>query len=253
MYTNSLRANVDLQTLVSRDYVFNDESARQQLQIPDFAYYPTAPASQRAGDDFYLDLRRELLALAAVAQGLTEFDPSVREDRQLSTFDALLYPNILRLLPINLYEASKAEFWSYLTLRVVPDLANWRYKNSKLDLNYERHLGMPRNVFRRIWTRAFFSQSSSDLLPQMGEDQAVAIFERTSVVSNPKIAISSLKALAELRKITQNNEVYRDALKRVRRLKAIESLDVLTQDEVDAKVLEVFVQSLKAIAPDSVI
>jgi hypothetical protein len=253
LYTSAQRSVSDLSALITSNYSFNDELARHQIQILDYAYYPTAPMTQRADDDFYLNLRKELISIAATAQGLPQFNPSIREDRQLTAFDALLYPSILKLIPISLYEASKVEFWSYLTLRVVPDLANWRYKNSKSDLEYERHLGMPRNVFRRIWTRSYFALDSSNLLTQMGEDQAVAIFERTAVVSNPKIAVSAVKALAELRKVTQNNEVYRDALKRVRRLKSIESLDVLTQDEVDAKVLEVFVDSLKAIAPGSVI
>jgi hypothetical protein len=253
MYANPHKAVTDLQELIATGYKFSDEIALAKIQQLDYAYYPTAPLSDRASDEYYVNLRKELLTVAAQAQGLATFNPTIREDRQRSAFDSLLYPAILSLIPISLYEASKADFWSYLTLRVVPDLANWRYQNVKNDSEYRRHLGHPRNVFRRIWTRAYFSQESITLLSQMGEDQAVAIFERTAVVSNPKIAGSAVKALAELRRVTQNNEVYRDALKRVRRLSSVESLDVLSQEEIDARVLAEFLESLKNLAPNSVI
>jgi hypothetical protein len=238
--------------LIACEYRFDSLSARDSLAINDFAYYPSAYGKQ-ADEIFYLNLRSRILEIASQAQELDEFDSSVSSANAFTRFDQILYREILDLVPISLYEASKPSVWSYLTLRVLPDVANWRYPNRTKDSSYERHTGQPRDVFRRIWTRSFFSGDEKGLLQSMGEDQAVSIFERTGVVSNPKNAISALRALATVRKISLNNEIYRDAMTRVRRIAALESLDALPQDIVDSIVLEAFVESLSVIAPNSVV
>lgn len=244
-------ATAEVSKLLSISYDVDENWVVDSLTINDFAYLPSGQDS-RANDDFYLKLRGEVLRLAAEAQGLEVFDPSVSSQGMLTDFDALLYGEIRNLIPITLYEASKPEVWAYLTLRVLPDVANWRYPNKANDSTYERHIGAPRNVFRRAWTRVFFANDSSGLLHGLGEDQAVAIFERTAVVSNPKIAESALKALTFIRKVTSKNEIYRDAMVRVRRLASIEMIDALPQSEVDALVLGVFVESLQEISPELV-
>ena len=234
------------------DYKIDSEWVADSLQINDYAYLPGG-IDKRVDDNFYLDLRKSVLELVAEAQNLKYFDPTISEPSMLTAFDKLMYKNIQELLPLSLYEASKPEIWAYLTLRVLPDVANWRYPNKNKDSSYERHLGSPRNVFRRAWVRVFFARDSSGLLVGIGEDQAVAIFERTAVVSNPKLAESALKALTFTRKISTNNEIYRDAMIRVRRLAAIEMIDVLPQAESDALILESFIESLNELDPGSVV
>jgi hypothetical protein len=167
-------------------------------------------------------------------------------------FDTLMYKNISELIPVTLYEASKPGVWSYITLRALPDVANWRYPNKHSDATYERHLGSARNIFRRIWIRVFFADTSSGLLTNIGEDQAVAIFERTAVISNPKIAEASLKALNFVRKVTSRNDVYRDAMIRVRRLASVETIDILSPEDADALILGAFIESLGELAPELV-
>ena len=238
--------------LAELDYNIDTEWVADALRINDYAYLP-GEIDKRLDDNFYLDLRKSVLSLVAEAQNLTDFDPKITEPSMLTAFDKLMYKNIQTLLPLSLYEASKTEIWTYLTLRVLPDVANWRYPNKNKDNSYERHLGSARNVFRRSWVRVFFARDSSGLLVGMGEDQAVAIFERTAVVSNPKIAESALKALTFIRKISTNNEIYRDAMIRVRRLAAIEMIDVLPQAESDALILESFIESLNELAPELVV
>jgi len=252
MFPTSSAITFELGKLVTNNYSFDTERAREALAVNDFAYYPSAYGKQ-ADEAFYLDLRSQVLRIAAEAQDLVEFDSSQSTPISLIKFDQLLYREILQLIPISLYEASKPTVWSYLTLRVLPDVANWRYPNRSDDVSYERHTGQPRDVFRRIWTRSFFAGDENVLLQTMGEDQAVSIFERTAVVSNPKNAISALRALAKIRKISLNNEIYRDAMTRVRRIAAIECLDALPQRAVDDIVLEAFVESLSIFSPDSIV
>jgi hypothetical protein len=252
MYPSRQGVVDDLSELIKLEYKWNSENCAAALDRNDFAYYPGAYGAH-ADDQFYLDLRVQLLAIAAQAQGLDEFDRNVTSPKALTEFDRLLYGKILSILPISLYEASKDAAWAYITVRVVPDIANWRYPNRKNDTIYDRHSGTPRDVFRRIWTRVYFSSETAGLLQGVGDDQAVAIFERTSIVSNPKLAMAALKALVFVRKISTDNLIYRDAMKRVRRMAAIESLDSLPQHKLDELFVGAFIQSLAEISPNSVV
>lgn len=252
MFPNSASVMIEAGKLIETDYRFDDEKSKAALQVNDYAYYPSV-YGRMADETFYLTLRSQVLEIAALAQGLTLFDHNVSTPASLTKFDQLLYEKIGELIPITLYEASKSEVWAYISLRVIPDVANWRYPNRAKDVAYERHTGQARDVLRRIWTRSFFAGEERALLESIGEDQAVSIFERTAVVSNPKNAISSLRALASVRKVSLNNEIYRDAMTRVRRIAAIESLDALPQASVDAIVLEAFLESLSAISPRSIV
>jgi hypothetical protein len=252
MYPSKRNVVDDLDELIEVRYIWNTENSAAALARNDFAFYPGSYGAH-ADEQFYLDVRTQLLGIAAKAQTLEEFDPSTTNAKALTEFDRLLYSEILSILPISLYEASKDVAWDYITLRVAPDIANWRYPNRQNDNNYDRHVGTPRDVFRRIWTRVYFARESAGLLQSIGDDQAVAIFERTSIVSNPKLAMAALKALTYVRKFSTENLVYRDAMKRVRRLAALESLDSLPQARVDELILGAFIDSLAEISPGSII
>lgn len=252
MYPSRQHVTEDLSELIVVEYSWNSEKASIALARNDFAYYPSVYGKQ-ADEQFYMEVRSQLVGIAAQAQGLEYFDPNVTSPKALTEFDRLLYSQILTILPISLYEASKDLAWAYVTARVVPDVANWRYPNRQNDSTYDRHSGTPRDVFRRIWTRVYFASESSGLLQGIGDDQAVAIFERTSIVSNPKLAMAALKALVFIRKISTENLIYRDAMKRVRRIAATESLDLLPQEQLDKRILAAFIQSLEEISPGSVV
>lgn len=252
MYPSKQNVVDDLAELIETGYAWNQDKFATALSRNDFAYYPSA-YGPHADEQFYAEARMQLLGIAAQAQGLDQFDPTTTNAKSLTEFDRLLYAEILSILPISLYEASKDVAWAYITVRVVPDIANWRYPNRKNDTTYDRHSGTPRDVFRRIWTRVYFAKESAGLLQSIGDDQAVAIFERTSIVSNPKLAMAALKALTYIRKISTENLVYRDAMKRVRRLAVMESLDCLPQERLDELFLGAFIDSLAEISPSSVV
>jgi hypothetical protein len=65
--------------------------------------------------------------------------------------------------------------------------------------------------------------------------------------------MAALKALTYIRKISTENLVYRDAMKRVRRLAVMESLDCLPQERLDELFLGAFIDSLAEISPSSVV
>jgi hypothetical protein len=65
--------------------------------------------------------------------------------------------------------------------------------------------------------------------------------------------MAALKALVFIRKVSTENLIDRDAMKRVRRIAAMESLDLLPQEQLDKRILAAFIQSLDAISPGSVV
>ena len=79
------------------------------------------------------------------------------------------------------------EVWSYLTLRLLPDLALWRWNVNKTD---ERFLGgAERSCFQRLWLRSYVL--GGDLASQLFEDEAVNIFERPEATHAYSVVSSS--------------------------------------------------------------
>jgi hypothetical protein len=237
-----------LASLIASGYNFDDDSAALALERAEYAHYPTAPKALWLATEDYLSIRAELVAIAARAQGNSQFmQHQTGTKTQHSDFDSMLAQAILRLIPMGLYEATNTDVWSYITLNVAPDVANWRYTNTTESTSYDRHLGTYRNVFRKIWIRQYFSGEAAEISADIGEDQSVAIFERTAVISNPAIASACVKALANVRELTKNNDVYRDAMIRVRRRLSISSLDLMHQNDLDELIEGLFMDSYSAI------
>ena len=247
-FSNPGLASAALAQLVADNYAFDDERAALSVERAEYAYYPTAPKSMWFGSEDYLKIRSTLLSMGASAQGNSTFIATQKGSTvEHSEFDAVLAKKILELIPMGLYEATNADIWSYLTIFVVPDIANWRYPNSSKSSSYDRHLGTYRNVFRKIWIRQYFAGSAADISAEIGEDQSVSIFERTAVISNPAIAAACVKALAKVRELTKNNDVYRDAMIRVRRRLSVTSLDLLAQKDLEDLIEGLFMQSYTAV------
>lgn len=231
------------------------ELSQRASTVSEAAYwYQTAPTSQRADDEILAAFRTTVLEIAAM-HGF----PGQLTSKQASktAFDRDLVSTIGRALPLQPVEASEEDVWNFITLVVAPDVALWRWPNGGEKGDYERIIGRPRNVFRRLWWRTYLLDVEESVCAHhLYEDEAVAILERTNVGFNPPIARSIARThLARFAGKSRRTEALRDAMKRIRRLQAFIEFSALTGAEVDALVLEIFAQTEAALfgpwpAPD---
>lgn len=247
-------ASAYMEDLVANEYAYDDIRAGESLNEVDFSYYATSIKEWQFSTERYMSSRLMILNLAAQIQELQDFDQSIGiSPSQATRFDQALYEIITDAFPMGLYEGSKESTWTYITLKCLPDVANWRYPNTTKSLTYNRHIGTARNVFRRIWIRAQIAGDSQGILEELSEDQAVSIFERTSLTSNPAIAKALILVLNEIRLVSKDNAVYRDAFKRIRRISTNESLDAFSENDLRDRFRSEFQKSLKALKPELVI
>ncbi|MFG3423725.1 hypothetical protein [Micromonospora sp. NPDC047730] len=131
-------------------------------------------------------------------------------------------------------DAPSEEVWSFLSLVLLPDVALWRWPNPLRRPGYERIIGRPRNVFRRLWTR--IHSLGEDLGAHLYEDEAVAILERPTLGAHPRVA----RAIAHGHLITAGGagaartDILRITARRLRRLAVVVSLESLD----DAQLLD---------------
>jgi hypothetical protein len=150
---------------------------------------------------------------------------------------------MFRIMEIVPSDAANEGVWSFLSLVLLPDVSLWRFPNRDRRENYERVLGRPRNVFRRLWWRCFALGDAADgAVSHLLEDEAVGLFERPTLGGDPRVATAI--AAAHLERLTSSStsrtEVMRQATKRLLRLSAIVSLSALGDMELMKTVGEVF-------------
>lgn len=85
--------------------------------------------------------------------------------------------------PVN--DARSTELWNFITTVLLLDVASWRFPNTKNDPKFNRYLGSsPKSTFKKLWWRGHVL---GDLSDKIGEDQSVALLERTSVAGDPRL------------------------------------------------------------------
>jgi hypothetical protein len=142
--------------------------------------------------------------------------------------------------------------WSYLSLILLPDVAAWRYP----DRNRRRFIGSDvlittsnRHVFGRLWVRAYVF--GPDLFPWLIEDNFEGIFGRPAFGGDVRvaqaIAATMVRIIAE-RRVTNSQELLRDAMKRLLRLAYIVSFAGLEGNELRDVLYEVFTASADALS-----
>lgn len=218
--------------------------ARSALEHRSMTFYPTA--TRRAGPEQLGRLRDALRAVAA-RNGYPQ--AAQRGSAQFRKFDQAIALILHNEMDIVVADASDDGVWSFLSLVVAPDVAFWRFPNRQAREDYERLLGRPRNVFRRLWWRAHVL--GPELGPRLLEDEAVAILERPAIGGNPAVAraiATAHLAATGADAAVPRTELLRDAMKRVRRLAAVVALEGLQQNELDELVAGIFRDALRAVA-----
>lgn len=195
--------------------------------------YPPAVGRPIISSDYLKDLRR---GVKEIAREYGYPYRSEQKSRRMSEFDAALGNFLLDFLKITPAEAGVDEVWNFLTLVLLPDIAAWRYPNRKDAADFDRWLGKPRNVLRKVWWRAYCLGPELNL--RIGEDEGVAVMERPTFGLNPKLARIIVSTHLERSKESSaaRSDLLRVAMVQLGRLVSIINIDCLSPEEKQAVV-----------------
>jgi hypothetical protein len=235
---NLTRSRSQLQSN-SESFLRNREfSTDDLLGIEDYSF--RTPVQYMVSTADYLEMRRKIIELTPVPT----FSPDIVDsetqllgkDESKLSFDRKLTQIVLEIFPMNPNEAASREVWSYITLRVLPDYAMWRYPNRSNDPEWERYLGSERNTFKRLWWRAYMLGGT--LAAELDEDELVQMFERTeSIGSNKRLMQAMAEFALESREAMKSiggksSSLITETAKSLRRTMAVISYESMTDSEI---------------------
>jgi len=163
--------------------------------------------------------------------------PDKKDQKMQSKFDARVAAWLLNNMEISFGEVIRKDVWSFIALVMLPDVSKWRYPG----FNKERLLGGVRNVFQRLWYRAYMfdlggkEETRWKLLEALTEDAMVAIIERPSISANQilakNIGLSWIRISNEIGR-EKMEAVNRTAMKYLRQTVPLICLDALSENEL---------------------
>lgn len=197
---------------------------------PNYPYQVDQPTLRRLRDGVVAIATRHGFPSDLKSQNSTaEFDREVA---------AYLVEN-MNILPV---EAAIEEVWNFFTLVLLPDVGIWRYPYKPGDYEYARLIGKPRNVFRKLWWRAYVL--GPELSNTLGEDETVNIMERPSVGGNVALARAIVRSHSRIRSEFEgrfaSSEFLRTAMVRIRAINAVRGLTFLPDELLQSEIDEVF-------------
>ncbi|MFE3027593.1 DUF6339 family protein, partial [Nocardia tengchongensis] len=163
--------------------------------------------------------------------------------------------DLLREMHLAPAEASASDIWAFLSLVLMPDIAQWRFPGKTAsDRAYnERIRGsrLDRHVFGRLWWRAQLVHAPEDPNPYaalqvLGEAAFDQIYARRSTLGGSPHMVKSILRVwnsLDLRGLTER-DVLRDFLKRLLRLAPFVAFDAVDDESLDAE--------LRAVAHETV-
>lgn len=207
------------------------------------SYYPLG--INRVSHEKLTEVRDTIVGVAAL-HGF----PATSTQANRTSFDRALTRIIVELLDIVPSDAMDQSVWSFITLNLLPDVAIWRYPlkysaNSEVDSSYERLIGRPRNVFRRLWLRSFVF--GPDIGARLGEDNWEGFYGRPSIAGNPRIARLIAREFFRRTDHAESlghrvafQDYLRETLKRILRMGGLVSLHAMPDDLVQALIDRAF-------------
>lgn len=229
----------DLDAVKNGDVDISEALAREDFHLRPFT-------DSGVSVERLLDCRRQFFSELKVTSGKAE-------DIKVSTgeFDKIFTKNCAAIFhDMNPIDGFSREVWSYLTIRLMPDLALWRWNVNKTD---ERFLGgAERSCFQRLWLRSYVL--GGELASQLQEDEAVNIFERPEALGgNKRLALSMANFIVTNRGVADKKsgekvvttEIVKQAAKRLRRAMSVQSVQTMSDGELETYVSKTFAETLK--------
>jgi hypothetical protein len=223
---------------------------RSSLSHPRTTWYPTA--TKRATLEQLQELQSETRRVAHI-NGYPAVQP--QRSPNLVSFDQQAGPVLYSLMNIVPADAAHEGVWSFISLILLPDVAFWRYPNRLFRHDYERIVGKPRNVFRRLWWRSHvFGTGPTAPSSLLLEDEAVGIMERPTLGGDARIASTIARmhlAWVRDRPDIPRTELMREATRRIRRLTSVMTFAMLSDVELASVISDAFAGAARAIAEPS--
>lgn len=219
---------------------FNFEDS---ISIEDYHLRPFT--SRGMSNEELAKFRTGVLSMAGVSNG------NVKEiTLKPIEFDQLFVRNCQILFQdFESIDTFQSEVWSYITIRVLPDLALWRWPDNAP----ERYFGNPeRNAFQRLWHRSFIL--GPELGSELQEDEAISIFERMEALgSNKHVAVPLARRIVKYRLNRSKNEpgsseVTSQVVVRLRRAMAVTNIVSLSEREIEKLIDDQFSFALESLA-----
>lgn len=193
-------------------------------------------------------LRSDLLRLATTAGY-----PTPASQQQAATFDAEAALVLAQQMLMAPAEAAKGGVWEFLSCVLLPDIVRWRFSGTGgAATPLERFLSGRRNVFQRLWWRAFHlaprttgAPQLPELLRALGEDELVQLMERPSLAGIeglPSSIASGLLTASQAYSDLTRRQLIREAQKRFLRLSSFVSFESIAPTEISHHVENVFEQ-----------
>jgi len=163
--------------------------------------------------------------------------PDKKDQKMQARFDARAAAWLYSNMDISFGEVVRKDVWSFITLVMLPDVSKWRFPG----FNTERLLGGVRNVFQRLWYRAYMfdlggkEETRWKLLEALTEDAMVAIIERPSISANRELAKNiglSWIRTSNLVGREKMEAVNRTAMKYLRQTIPLICLDALSESNI---------------------
>ena len=195
--------------------------------------------------DRLIEIRRAVLNLYGLNSS-ADFENNCEPN-----FDSIFAKSVHEIFhDMSLVDGFSKEVWSYLTLRLFPDLALWRWPKN----NQERFVGgAERSCFQRLWQRSFVI--GPYLASQLQEDEAVNIFERPEALGgNRKLSVAFAEFIISNRGVLEDSggskivtsEIVKKSAKRLRRSMSIQVVQSMSPSELEASIARVFSETLRA-------
>jgi len=197
---------------------------------------------QGVSQERLIEIRANFFALLGVKTGDVLDIPSKTAK---TDFDSIFTKNSQLLLhDLNPIDGFSKDVWSYLTLRVLPDFALWRWPDNA----EERFLGgAERSAFQRLWQRAYIL--GPDLASDLQEDEAVNIFERPEALGgNKRLSKFFAEYIVKNRGVTGgksgekiiSTKIVKQAAKRLRRTMSVQVVQTMSDNELSAHIANTF-------------
>jgi len=215
----------------------------ESINIEDYHLRPFT--SRGVSNEELTKFRTSVLSMAGVTNGNVK-DIALKSIE----FDQLFVKNCQILFQdFESIDTFQSEVWSYITIRVLPDFALWRWPDNAP----ERYFGNPeRNAFQRLWHRCFIL--GPELGSELQEDEAISVFERMEALgSNKNVAIPLARRIIKYRLNRSkdepgSSEVTSQVVVRLRRAMAVSNIVSLSEREVENLIDEQFKLALLSLA-----
>lgn len=205
-------------------------------------FYPVATG--RCTDSDLTDLRAAVVAEAR-SHGFPEMDLA----RQKTEFDQAVSKILYERMNILPADAASVEVWNFINIRVLPDVAIWRYGHrsddgARWEVKERRLFAMNRTIFGRLWWRAFLL--GPEISMRLKEDESVQLVERPRIGGYAPLARAiATRHLASVS--TKRMDLLRDAMKRFTRRLVVVSVFLMSEEQIAELVDDVFLESQEAL------